>query len=149
MPRKESNAVSGKKDSPPLDDFASGDMKIADLYRMLCEAIDSRFDRQQKIMDSRFDKQQKRMDSFFDGMDSCFDRWNRKLDEISDEARVMDQHVTSLEHGARQPRLAMEIDGPATLRLASARRAPLQQYKQCVGIAVLLHKRFKMDRRPR
>ena len=43
-------------------------------------------------------------------MDSYFDRWNRKLDEISDEMRVMDQHVTSLEHGARQPRLAMETD---------------------------------------
>ena len=25
----------------------------------------------------------------------------------------MDQHVTSLEHGARQPRLAMEADGQA------------------------------------
>ena len=56
------------------------------------------------------------MDSFFGGMDSCFDRWNRKLDEISDEARVMDQHVTSLEHGARQPRLAIETDGPANTK---------------------------------
>ena len=61
-------------------------------------------------MYSRFDKQQKRMDSFFDGMDSCFDRWNRKLDEISDATRVMDEHVTSLEHGTRQSRLAMEAD---------------------------------------
>ena len=56
------------------------------------------------------------MDSFFDGMDRCFDRWNRKLDEISDEARVMDQHVTSLEHGARQPRPAMEADGSANTK---------------------------------
>ena len=47
------------------------------------------------------------MDSFFDEMASCFDRWNRKLDEI------LDRHVTSLEHGARQPRLAMEADGQA------------------------------------
>ena len=38
--------------------------------------------------------------------------------------------------------------GPQTLRLKSARRAPLQQYKRCVGIAVLLNKGFKMDRRP-
>ena len=56
------------------------------------------------------------MDSFFNGMDSCFDRWNRNLDEILDETRVMDQHVTSLEHGARQPRLAMEADGPANTK---------------------------------
>ena len=41
-------------------------------------------------------------------MDSYFDRWNRKLDEISDEMRVMDQLVTSLEQDAWQPRPAME-----------------------------------------
>ena len=56
------------------------------------------------------------MDRFFDGMDSCFDRWNTKLDEILDETRVMDEYVTSLEHGARQPRLAMEADGPANTK---------------------------------
>ena len=39
-----------------------------------------------------------------------------KLDEISDETRVMDEHVTSLEHGARQPRLAMEADGPTNTK---------------------------------
>ena len=50
------------------------------------------------------------MDSFLGGMASCFDRWNRKLDEI------LDQHVTSLEHGARQPRLAMEADGQANTK---------------------------------
>ena len=50
------------------------------------------------------------MDSFFDRMD---DQLNKKLDEISEEIRKMDQHVTRLEHGARQPRLAMETDGPA------------------------------------
>ena len=50
------------------------------------------------------------MGSFFDGMASCFDRWDRKLDEISD------QHVTSLVHGARQPRLAMEAGGQANTK---------------------------------
>ena len=70
----------------------------------------------------------------------AFDRWDKKLDKISDETRVMDQHVTSLEHGTRQPLLAMEADGPANTKtiLASARRAPLQQYKRCVGIVFLL-----------
>ena len=38
------------------------------------------------------------------------------MDEISDEIRMMDQHVTSLEDGARQPRLAMEADGPANTK---------------------------------
>ena len=35
------------------------------------------------------------------------------MNEISD---VMDQHVTRLEHGARQPRLAMEVDGQASTK---------------------------------
>ena len=35
---------------------------------------------------------------------------NKKLDEISDERKNMDNNVTRLEHGARQPRLAMEAD---------------------------------------
>ena len=35
------------------------------------------------------------------------------MDETSNEMRKMDQHVTRLEHEARQPRLAMEADGPA------------------------------------
>ena len=49
-------------------------------------------------------------------MDSRFDRWNKNLDEISDEMRKMDEHVTRLEHGARQPRLAMEADGQANTK---------------------------------
>ena len=44
MPRMENKAVSGEKDSPPQDESWSGDMKIADLFQMLCEHIDSRFD---------------------------------------------------------------------------------------------------------
>ena len=46
-------------------------------------------------------------------MDSYFDRWDKKMDEISNEMRKMDQHVRRLENEARQPRLAMEADGPA------------------------------------
>ena len=37
----------------------------------------------------------------------------KKMDELYD---VMDQHLTHLEHGARQPRLAMEADGQADTR---------------------------------
>ena len=49
-------------------------------------------------------------------MKVAFDRWDKKLDEISDEMKYMDDHVTRLEHGARQPRLAMEADGPANTK---------------------------------
>ena len=92
MPRKESQAVTeGNDPVPQQEESESGEPTLADVYRL----FEEKFDRQQKIMDSRFNKQHERMGSLFDGMDSCFDRWNRKLDEISDEARVMDQHVTS------------------------------------------------------
>ena len=103
MPRKESEAVpEGNGPVPQQEEFGSGEPMLADMYR---------------LFEERFDKQQKRMDIFFDGMDSYFDRWNRKLDEISDETRMMDEHVTSLEHGARQPRLAMETDGPTNTNI--------------------------------
>ena len=95
MPRKESEAVlEGNGPLPQKDKFGSGQPTMEDVYRMLCKARDSRFDRQQ----------------------SCFDRWDRKMDEISDEMRRVDQHVTSLEHGARQSRLAMEADGRANTK---------------------------------
>ena len=44
-------------------------------------------------------------------MECCFDRRDRKLDKMAEDWRNMDQGVTSLEHDARQPRLAMEADG--------------------------------------
>ena len=49
-------------------------------------------------------------------MKEAFDRWDKKLDEISGETRVIDQHITSLEHGARQPPFAMEADGTANTK---------------------------------
>ena len=39
--------------------------------------------------------------------------FEEQMDEISDG---MDQHLTRLEHGARQPRLAMEADGQASTK---------------------------------
>ena len=99
---KESEAVpEGKCPVPQQEEFGSGEPTLADVYRLFEEI---------------FDRQQERMDSFFDGMDSCFDRWNKKLDEISGEMRKMDEHVTRLEHGARQPRLAIEADGQANTK---------------------------------
>ena len=49
-------------------------------------------------------------------MKEAFDRRDKKLDEISVEVRKMEQHVTSLEHGARQPCLAIEADGYANTK---------------------------------
>ena len=91
MPWKESEAVpEGNGPVPRQEEFRSGEPTLAGVYR---------------LFEERFKK-----------MDSYFDRWNWKLDEIWDEMRMMDQHVTSLERGARQPRLAMEADGLANTK---------------------------------
>ena len=46
-------------------------------------------------------------------MEKFLDRSDRKLDELAEEMRVMDQRVASLEQDARQPHLAMVADGQA------------------------------------
>ena len=103
MPRKEREAVpEGNGPVPQQEEFGSGEPALADVYRL----FEERFDRQQKIMDSCFDIQQKVMDSYSD-------RRNRKLDEMT---RGTSQRAASLEHDARQPRLAMEADGPANAK---------------------------------
>ena len=85
MLRKASKAVlEGNSPVPQKEELESGQLTMGDVYRLFVE---------------RFD----RMD----------DRWNKKMDEISEEMRKMDQHVRRLEHDARQPRLAMEANGPA------------------------------------
>ena len=89
MLRKASKAVhEGNGPVPQKEKLGSGQLTLGDVYRICVER--------------------------FDGMDSYFDRWDKKLDEISDEMRKMDEHITRLEHGARQPRLAMEADGQAS-----------------------------------
>ena len=55
MPRTENKAVSGEKGSPPQDESGSGDMKIADLFRMLSECMNNRFE----IQDNKFEALQK------------------------------------------------------------------------------------------
>ena len=50
-------------------------------------------------------------------MDSCFDRQEKMLDGITMKmTRGTSQSAASLEHDARQPRLAMEADGPANTK---------------------------------
>ena len=62
-------------------------MKIAGLFQILCEHIDSRFDRQEK-----------------------------NLDEIMKITRGTSQRAASLEHDVQQLRLAMEGDGPVNTK---------------------------------
>ena len=88
MPRKDCDAVpEGNCPISQQEEFGSGEPTLADIYRLSVE-----------------------------GFDRLDDRWNKKLDEISDEMRKMDQHVTRLGHRARQPRLAMEADGHAATK---------------------------------
>ena len=68
------------------------------------------------LQQEEFGSGQPMMEDIYRIMKEALDRWDRKLDEISDVMRVTDQHVTSLEYGARQPRLAMEADGPANTK---------------------------------
>ena len=90
MPRKESEVVpEGNGPVPQEEKFGSGELTLADLFRFFYERLDIRL----KIMES------------------CFDRWDRKLDEMAKYWRNMDQRVASLERDARQPRLAMGADG--------------------------------------
>ena len=92
MLRKESKAVPyGNGPVPQQEEFGSGEPTLADVYQFFVE----RFDRQLK---------------------SCFDRWDRKLDEMAEEWRSMDQRVASLEHDARQPRLVMVADAQANTK---------------------------------
>ena len=58
-----------------------------------------------------FGSGQPTLEDVYQMMKEAFDRWDKMLNEISDEAR---ESVTRLEHGARQSRLAMEADGQAS-----------------------------------
>ena len=88
MLRKASEAVpEGNDPVPQKEELGSGQPTMEDVYRMMKEA---------------------------------FDRWDKKLNEISDkmeeQTEVLKKRLTRLEHGARQPRLAMEADGQADTR---------------------------------
>ena len=56
------------------------------------------------------------MEDVYRRMKLMMSHFEEKMDELSEEMRMMDQHVTRLEHGARQPRLAMEADRQASTK---------------------------------
>ena len=88
MLRKASKTVpEGNGPVPQKEELESGQLTMGDGCRLLVETLD---------------RQLERMDSYFDGLD--------------DKMREMDQHLTRLEHGARQPRLAVEADGQASTK---------------------------------
>ena len=53
------------------------------------------------------------MEDVYRRMKLMMSHFEEKMDELSD---VMDPHLTRLEHGARQPRLAMEADGQVSTK---------------------------------
>ena len=55
-----------------------------------------------------FGSGQPTLEDVYQMMKEALDRWDKKLNEILER---MDQHITRLEYGARQPRLAAEEDG--------------------------------------
>ena len=93
-PRKESKDVPEGNDGlvPRQEEFGSGQPKLANVYRMFKERFD------------QSDRYWCRMRIHFDQLET--------LDEIV-EMTETDQRLASLEHDARQPRLAKEADGQA------------------------------------
>ena len=87
MPREENDPVRQQ------EEFGAGQPKLADVYR----PSDKSLIRQNiKLMKSHLEEQ-----------DKMFDRFN------DDIMGLFDQLTARLEQDTRQPRLAMEVDGPA------------------------------------
>ena len=73
---------------PQQEEFGSGQPKLGDVYRPSDESSDR-------------------------GMKSHFEQVEKTFDEIKELMRILEQQLTGQEQDARQPRLAMEADGPA------------------------------------
>ena len=125
MPRKKSEAVPEGNDPIPPNTYVLPGITAEDFRRMMYESMDKCFDKYIVIVRKVYGEPFRSTGEIV-GRDSGGD------------GRGADQREASQEQEARQSRLAMEADGPAKPRLASARRALLQQYKRCMGIAFLL-----------
>ena len=90
MPRKENGPVRQQ------EEFGSGQPKLADVYRPSGKSL---IRQQIKLMRSHLEEQEKMLDKFKDNI-----------------MRLFYQLVARLEQDARQPRLAMEADGPANTK---------------------------------
>ena len=64
--------------------------------------------------------------------------WDRKMDDkLTEDLRRTDQRSARLSRKLRSHFSPWRQMSPQTPRLASARKAPLRQYKRCMGVAVL------------
>ena len=93
MPRKKSKTVPESSDGPvpQQEEFESGRPTLSDVYR---------------TFEERFDQS----DSYWYSIGSHFNQQVKKLDEPIEMMRGTSQRLAVLEHDARQPRLAMEVD---------------------------------------
>ena len=99
MPRKESKVVPEGNDGPvpQQEEIVSGQPTLVDVYRMFKE---------------RFDQSKR----YWYSLRSQLDQQVKKLDELKEMTRGASQRLASLEHCARQPRLAMVADGQADIK---------------------------------
>ena len=78
----------------------------------------------------------------------AFREIREKFDDFHDEMTgLFEQLAARLQQDVRQRRNAMEADETNTKTRERTEGAAIA-YKRCVRIAVLLNKRFKIDRRP-
>ena len=97
MPRKASKAAPEGNDGPvpQQEEFGLGQPTLAGVYRMFKK---------------RFDQS----DIYWYSIKSHFDQQEKKLDEMAEEMRMMDQRISSQKQNARHSRLAMVVaDGQA------------------------------------
>ena len=73
-----SKAFSGEKGSPPQDEPGSGNMEMADYFRVL----NSRLDEQEKRFNNRFDEQEKGFDSRYKALQEDLRNTNQRLEEL-------------------------------------------------------------------
>ena len=74
-------------------------------------------------------------------IEELFDKSDRRLERLSDEMRMMDRRLASLEQDARQPRLAMEADIKAD-KEGAAKAVQAKHGDRCTA------QRVKTDRSP-
>ena len=121
MPRKESEAVPEGEGSIPLQVLPGG-IILEDFRRMWSEMIDKAFDEYIGIMREIYEEPSRSTEV---GLDRGGD------------GTGTDQREARQEQDARQPRLAMEADGPANTKTRKRTEGAVLQYKRFVGIAVL------------
>ena len=71
------------------------------------------------------------------------------MNRFEDQANMLNQRLTRLGHEARQPRLAMEADGPANTKTRERTEGSASAVQAMHGGSCTIAQKFKMDRKPR